>query len=415
MKLHASSGMVIALAMLTSCAPDKTLESKIQQLMDNTIARHGVHGASVAVIFPDGRLQTWVSGVSHESVMMHPDMLFGLGSVTKNCVSALTLKLVDEGLLSLEDPLSKWLPDFPHVDNGITIRQLLNHTSGLYMFWENDDLWKALEADKRRFWKPEEVLEYIKEPHFEKGSGWRYSNTNYLLLGMILEKATEIPLPQLLRLHLWQPLGIQDAYVSLNDHLPMDQLAHVYGDDFQFGGMDADLTFAPRTSHESITFGSSGVFMSARSLALYTRALFRGEILNPGSLDEMLTFIPFFPVANMKAYGLGVQKYVNGFAQGKPAIGHGGGNIGTTTYQVYLPDQDITVVIMANAFPNKAADIMAKGVIKRVLRETGDLGWFPYIPLIPWGIWLISMGCFCTVITTQLVRKKRKRKYVSND
>lgn len=408
MKLHARSWMVIALAMLTSCTPDKTLESKIQHLMDNAIARHGVHGASVAVIFPDGHLQTWASGVSHESVMIHPDMLFGLGSVTKNCAATLTLKLAEEGLLSLEDPLSKWLPDFPHVDNRITIRQLLNHTSGLYMFWENDDLWKALEADKRRIWKPEEVLEYIKEPHFEKGSGWRYSNTNYLLLGMILEKATGTPLPELLRTYLWQPLGMGDAYVSLNDNLPMDHLAHVYGDDFQFGGMDVDLTFAPRASHESIGFGSSGVFMSARSLALYTRALFTGEILNPGSLDEMMTFVDFFPVANMEAYGLGVQRYVKGFAQGKLAIGHGGGNIGTTTYQMHLPDQNITVVVMVNAFPNKAADVIAKGVIRRVLRETGDLGWFPYIPFMPWGIWLICMGVFSAGMATRLIRKKKK-------
>jgi D-alanyl-D-alanine carboxypeptidase len=409
MKLFARFWMVIAVTVLSSCTPDPALDSKIQQLMDKAIARHGAHGASVAVIFPDGHLQTWVSGVSHDSIRMHPDMLFGLGSVTKNCVATLTLKLAEEGLLSLEDPLSKWLPDFPHVDNGITIRQLLNHTSGLYMFWENDALWKALEADKKRIWKPEEVLEYIKEPHFEKGSGWRYSNTNYLLLGMLLEKATGTPLPKLLRLHLWQPLGIQDAYVSLNDHLPMDQLAHVYGDDFQFGGMDADLTFAPRASHESITFGSSGVFMSARSLALYTRALFTGEILKPGTLDEMMTFVNFFPVANMEAYGLGVQRYVKGFSQGKTAIGHGGGNIGTTTYQMHLPDQKITIVVMVNAFPSKAPDLIDKGVIKRVLSETGALGWFPYIPLMPWGIWFICMGCFFTGMTTRLIRKKRKR------
>ena len=178
--------------------------------------------------------------------------------------------------------------------------------------------------------------------------------------------------------------------------------------------MDADLTFAPRASHESITFGSSGVFMSARSLALYTRALFTGRILNPGMLDEMITFVDFFPVAYMEAYGLGVQKYVKGFSQGKQAIGHGGGNIGTTTYQMYFPDQDITVVVMVNAFPNKAPDLIAKGVIRRVLRETGEIGWFPYIPLMPWGIWFICMGCFFTGMTTRFIHKKRKRISAAN-
>jgi len=174
--------------------------------------------------------------------------------------------------------------------------------------------------------------------------------------------------------------------------------------------MDADLTFAPRASHESIAFGSSGVFISARSLAVYTRALFTDQILTPESLEEMLTFVDFFPVANMEAYGLGVQRYVKSFSQGKTAIGHGGGNIGTTTYQVHLPDQQITIVVMINAFPNKGADVIAKGVIRRVLRDTGDLGWFPYIPLMPWGIWFICMACFFTGMTARLIRRKRKRR-----
>lgn len=112
-------------------------------------------------------------------------MLFSIGSITKNFVAALTLQMAEQGTLSLEDKLSAWLPAYPYIDSTIIIRQLLNHTSGIYRFWENDSLWNALKKDRNRIWTPEEVLGYIKEPHFAAGKSWRYSNTNYLLMGII--------------------------------------------------------------------------------------------------------------------------------------------------------------------------------------------------------------------------------------
>ena len=192
----------------------------MQEVLDKGISKYGARGVSAAVIFPDGKVWTGTSGISHDTVAIEPDMLFAIGSVTKNVVAALTLKLAEENLLSLDDPLSKWLPEYPHIDSKITIRQLLNHTSGIYMFWDNQKIWDDLKKDRTKVWSPEQVLSYIKEPEFPAGEGWRYSNTNYLLMAMIIEKATGSTLSAEFKKRFWEPLGIEDAYLSQQEEIP---------------------------------------------------------------------------------------------------------------------------------------------------------------------------------------------------
>ena len=180
------------------CTAQAQLDEQLQSVLDKGLLKHGAKGVSAAIVFADGSRWTGTSGISHDTVAMHPDMLFAIGSVTKNVVAALVLRLVEEDMLSLEDSLSQWLPAYPHVDGSITIRQMLNHTSGLYMYWENDDIWEELKRDRTKVWSPEEVLSYIKEPYFAPGEGWRYSNTNYLLLAMIVEKVVGEPLAEMM-------------------------------------------------------------------------------------------------------------------------------------------------------------------------------------------------------------------------
>ena len=294
--LLCTGGLAICIACSESkVALDAKFEKQRQSLLDEGVRKHEIRGVSAAIVFPDGTVWTGVGGVSHDTVPMKPDMLFGIGSVTKNFVAALTLLLAEEGALSLDDPISDYLPAYPHVDGDITIRQLLNHTSGLYMFWDNDDLWEALKEDRSKVWTPEEVLAYIEEPYFEPGEGWRYSNTNYLLLAMIIEETTGNKLSTEFRNRFWVPLGI-DAYLAIQETVPKNR-AHVFGDNFQFGEQEMDLTFEPRASHDSIGFGSSGICMTAEELARWCQALYTGKILNKESMDEMLQFVKFRPVS----------------------------------------------------------------------------------------------------------------------
>ena len=400
--------LAVSLLYLTFCSPTPELpfEDRLQSVLDREIHASDTKGVSAAVLFPDETIWTGTSGISHDTVAISPDMLFAIGSITKNMVAALTLKLVEAHLLSLDDPLSKWLPAYPHVDSTITIRQLLNHTSGLYMFWENQQIWDDLKKDRAKVWTPEEVLSYIKAPYFTPGDGWRYSNTNYLLLAMIINRVTGSSLSSEFKQHFWQPLGIDDMFLSQEEVIPPNQ-AHVYGDNFQFGSGTRDVTFLPRASHESITYGSSGIFTSAASLARWSQALFGGRVLQLQSLKSMLQFVEFNPVANMRAYGLGVQVYTRSFASGKYAIGHGGGNIGTTTYMVYLPEYQTSIVVMVNAFPNHSVDVITKGLIRTVLSEQGAIGFIPYFEFFPTGL---MISCFCVSLITVVIVYMRKRK-----
>ena len=399
------------LFILTSCSyGDKnTIEEKLQKVLDDGIIKYDVRGVSVAVIFPDQKVWKGVSGISHDTVSIKSDMLFAIGSITKNVVAALTLKLAEEGMLSLDDPLSKWLPRYPYVDSTITIRQLLNHTSGIYMFWDNQEIWDDLKKYREKVWTPEEVLSYIKEPCFAPGEGWRYSNTNYLLLAMIIEKATGSNLSTEFRKRFWQPLNIENAYLSIEEVIP-DNQAHVYGDNFNNDGSNLDLTFLPRASHESITYGSSGLFVTAEDLARWCHALFEGEVLHRESINEMLKFVDIGSGPRKRGYGLGVELYMKRLSSGERAIGHSGANIGTSVYMVHLPEHHFTVVVMINDFNHECSQAITKDLIANVLKELNVIGIIPYFDFFPLGFVIIGATMTLLVIIFFKLRRLKANK-----
>ena len=377
-------------------------EDKLQKVLDEGIMKYDARGVSAAIIFSDNKMWKGTSGISHDTVIVKSDMLFAIGSITKCFVAALTLKLVEEGKLSLEDPLSEWLPNYPYVNNEITIRQLLNHTSGIYMFWSNQKIWDDLKKDRTKIWTPEEVLSYIKEPYFEPGEGHRYSNTNYLLMAMIIEKATGSNLSTEFRERFWEPLGIKQAFLSIEEEIPEHQ-AHVFGDNFNKDGSCIDLTFLPRTSHESITFGSAGLFMIAEELAHWCFTLFEGNILGPQSMNNMLDF-----KSGKDNYGLGVGLFEKRTGSGEKLIGHSGANIGTSAYMLHLPEHHFSVVVMINDFNHKCSHAIAKKLITTVLKELDVIGFVPYYSFRPMGLFLFPICGTLTLIVIFLLRKRRR-------
>ena len=392
-----------------SCAGDKKipLEQISQNVLDECIIEYDINGVSAAIIFPDGKLWTGTSGISHDTVTIKPDMLFAIGSITKNIVATLTLKLAEQGKLSLDDPLSKWLPEYPHVNSKITIRQLLNHTSGIYMFWSNEKIWDDLLNDRTKIWTPEEVLTYIKKPYFKPGGGYRYSNTNYLLLAMIITKATGSTLSSELRKHFWQPLHINSARLSVEEEIP-DNQAHIFGDNFNEDGSSVDMTFLPRASHESITYGSAGIFITAEDLAMWCQSLFEGEILKQQSMDEMLEFVDIGFGRQKRGYGLGVQLFKKRFSSGEKTIGHSGANIATSAYMVHLPEHHLSVVVMVNNFGKGQA--ITKNLVHTVLKEKGIVGIIPYFDFIPLGLLMVIVATILLIVILTCIRRKMKRK-----
>jgi D-alanyl-D-alanine carboxypeptidase len=334
---------MLSVSVVASCRQSqRPPNEKLQAALDERLRRCDVKGVSAAVILPAGTLWRGTSGISHAGVNMSPDMAFAIGSITKNMVAALMLQLAEEGKLSLDDPIGQWLPSYPHVNPAITIRQMLNHTSGLFMFWDNPQLWDDLIRYRTKHFTPEEVLGYLKQPHFRPGEGYRYSNTGYLLAAMIITRATGSTLATEMRRRFWEPLDLGSARLPLEEPYP-ENLAHVWGDNFEKDGSYRDITFLPRVSHDSITYGSAGVFMAAEDLARWTHALFHGKVVREDSLREMR-------VLGRGAYGLGLGRLGFRVGGGLRAVGHGGGNIGTCAYMVYLPDYGVSIAVMVNRF-----------------------------------------------------------------
>jgi hypothetical protein len=124
-------------------------------------------------------------------------------------------------------------------------------------------------------------------------------------------------------------------------------------------------------------------------------------------MDEMLDVVEFRPHANMRAYGLGTEVFERQLSSGEEAIGHAGGNIGTTAYMVYLPQTHVSVAVMVNAYPNQSAEDITKGLIRSVLRELDAIGPIPYIAFFPYG--LIVVGAVSSLVGL-LVATRRKRR-----
>ncbi|GAH03431.1 unnamed protein product, partial [marine sediment metagenome] len=284
------------------------------------------------------------------------------------------------------------------------IRQLLNHTSGIYMFWDNQEIWDDLKKDREKVWTPEEVLSYIKEPCFAPGESWRYSNTNYLLLAMIIMKATGSNLSTEFNKYFWEPLDINHAYLSIEEDIPFNQ-AHVFGDNFNNDGSNLDLTFLPRASHESITYGSAGLFMTAEDLAHWCNALFEGEVLHRESMDEMLQFVDIGFGSRKRGYGLGVELFLRRISSGERAIGHSGANIGTSVYMVHLPEHHFTVVVMINDFNHKCSQAITEDLIANILRELKVIGIIPYFDFFPLGF--VIIGASLNLLRIILLRIRR--------
>jgi D-alanyl-D-alanine carboxypeptidase len=151
---------------------------------------NSIKGISSCVIFPGSGTWKGVSGVSFAGEPVTADMEFGLGSNTKLFTGVLLLKLAEQQLIHLDDSLHQYLPTFNHVDSNITIRQLLNHTSGLQDVIDVPGYIDSILLNPNRVYTASELIGWIDPPQYTAGSGWNYSNTNYLLAGMIAESVS---------------------------------------------------------------------------------------------------------------------------------------------------------------------------------------------------------------------------------
>ncbi len=339
----------------------KELAQKLQAALDKAVQDNQLPGATVGIITPQG-IWFGASGVSDlkTKMPMQPNDIFGVGSITKLFTAATVVKLAEEGKLSLDDTLEKWLPDIAgKITDGktITIRQLLNGAGGIYNY-TGDEKFRAdyiVETQKQfatselKRWRPEELLEYVYgKPRFQ-GEGCRpefkycYPNTGNVLAGMIVEKATGSSFASVLRDKVLNPLRLRHTFLG-GDEPIVGKQARGYQDLFKTdGSFGQDGVIDDMTEANISAFSANGaLFSNAEDLTKFMLALSGGKLLKPESLNQMLTFVD---ISNTTKYGLGTESFE--LPWGK-VWGKGGDHFGYQAYLLHFPDSGVTIATLVN-------------------------------------------------------------------
>ena len=224
-----------------------------------------------------------------------------VGSITKTMVATVVLQLAAEHRLHLSDSIARWLPGLVPGGQAITVRELLQHTSGIYNFTDDPGFLKAVEADPARVWQPRALIRIAvaHPPLFPPGTAFHYSNTEYLLLGLVIEKATGHPLGLELRDRIFVPLGMRHTTLPFTRVIPPAPYAHGYLLHQPGAPGPLDVTqISP-----SWAWAAGGVVSTAGDLARFYTALLSGHLLPPRLLHQMLTTVP---IGHGSGYGLGI-------------------------------------------------------------------------------------------------------------
>ena len=330
----------VSLFAQASAPINDTLALRFKTVLDEQRVKYDLHGISSAVIIPN--YETWlgVSGESHPGYPMEPDMLFYIASITKTFAAAVILQLAEEGVLSLNDSLHQWLPSYPYIDSTITIRQLLNHTSGIFNLHDHGSYADSMYNNPDKYWTPEEtILTFIDKPYFSPGTEgeWHYSNTNYLLIGMIIEQATQSDLATEMQNRVADPLQLDNIYFAWNDTIN-DYCAHPWLSETD------DALWAYQAALTSTFFGSANFISTAEDIAKWGKHLFEADIFTQVTLDQMLTFTScdLGTLPYKTGYGLGVQRFT---MCNRILYGHSGGLFGYTNQLIYSPKDSLSIAV----------------------------------------------------------------------
>lgn len=344
-------------------AQHEGLQARLQARLDSALRAGRFPGAQLAVALPDGSTIALATGMADTAKReaMTPRHLLLQGSVGKTYVAAVAMQLVHEGKFSLDDPVARYLggePWFSRLPNGgaITIRQLMNHTSGLVRYEFNERFTADLTASADRVWRPQELVAYILDgaAPFAAGQGWEYSDTNYIVLGMIIEKVTGLAYLDQVRARILDPLGLSATRPS--DARVIPGLANGYaGANNPFGGSDAMLVDGRMVINPQFEWTGGGMASTAGDLARWGKRLYEGRAFEPALLQQMLDGVPARLGQNTK-YGLGV------IIRETPIgtlYGHSGFFPGYQAEMLYLPTLKASVAFQVNS---SAPGAMGRGM-----------------------------------------------------
>lgn len=334
--------LVAAAFILSSCrapsfSPD--VSQQIEQAIRGVMEELDIPGAVAGVWVPDmGELVLAIGEADIEEgrTIQEADR-FRIGSITKTFTATAILILADEGLLSLDDTVDKFVEEIPDGDR-ITVRQLCNHTSGLYNYGEDEEFAVGLTEDPHKVYTPRELVDMAisHEPYFPPGEGWHYSNTGYILLGMIIEEVTGSSYETVIKDRIIEPLGLSNTSVA-----DSPEMTGQYSRGYEYKEEGSE-ELIDRTEYldPSIVWAAGAMISNLEDLRVWAKALAEGELLSDASHQEQMDWVDL-PDDPASKYGLGVL-YVYGLE------GHDGRQPGYDAAVFYYPQKQATFVVLFN-------------------------------------------------------------------
>jgi D-alanyl-D-alanine carboxypeptidase len=353
--LAALAAFPLIVSAQTADTLDPALKARVDLIAGQVLEQTGVPSASVAVVQHGKVVYTHAYGRARlePSVAATPEMRYSIGSISKQFTAAAILMLQEEGKLSLDDTVGKYIPGLTEGDK-VTIRQILSHTSGYQDYWPEDYVMTPM-------LKPESAQQIIdtwaKKPlDFEPGTKWQYSNTNFVIAGRIVETITGAPLMDLLVSRIFRPLGMKSVWNSDEAKLTsVDATAyyrHALG----------PLRVAPKEGRGWM-FAAGELAMTAHDLALWDESLIAETVLKPESYKQMFTEVKLKDGKGTH-YGLGVEVIDR---NGHRSIEHSGEVSGFVSENEVLVDDGVAVAVLTNQDAVGAAETIARLAAPAVL------------------------------------------------
>ena len=327
------------------------VKAKIDKAAAAVLAETGVPSASIAVV-KDGRiayLQAYGQGRLNPKLAAAPGLRYSIGSISKQFTAAALLMLVEEGRLSLDDKVSKYLPDLTRADE-ISIRQLLSHTAGYQDYWPQDYVMPRMKSPVTA----EQIMDtWAKKPlDYEPGTQWQYSNTGFVIAGAILQKVSGLGPFAFLQARVFRPLGMTSVWDSDQQKL-MESDAQGY---VRYGL--GPLRPAPKEG-PGWMFAAGELAMTAEDLARWDVSVLDQSLLKPASYRELETEVRLRNGLGTH-YGLGI-----GVAsqEGRRTLKHNGEVSGFTAGNTLLPDDGVAVVVLTNQDAVSAYDTLTNKIV----------------------------------------------------
>jgi len=365
-----------------SASATPLLRAALDRRLERLRARYGIPGISASILFADGSVWYGAAGLADVAAKrkVTDDTAFPVASVSKTFTAALVLDLAEDDLLDLDASVRSYLPTLG-ISRKITVRQLLDHTSGLRDFYFHPRIDKALLTRPARVWDAARSLTYVGKPYAKPGSSWHYSNTNYLILGLVAEAVGGGTMAVQLRGRFFTPLGLDHTFYQSAEK-PNGPLVRNYrflGADPKLPAIDlSDGTpVAPFTSVVTAAGAAGSIASTSSDLVRWARALYGGSVLEPETraamVGDVVRTAPYKPAV---AYGLGVQAVA---IAGHPTLGHSGRFLGARATVRWLTDEHMGIAVITNQ-SRTDTNVLLADLLKFALKPQSDCITCPDIP-----------------------------------